>query len=733
MPDIKITDSLSLTADLKVNDSAALAKAGLKDIISHTNPFVAELNKPLDQCGFKKAIFGAKFSSPSALLADATNLVIHGDVSGVLSSLGPDDKKLFEDDFTPEIPIAAGEYWISLEIDTSLSGNISSTVDGIGVAVEGSTAANFATCTLVKASGGKFPSLKDALTTILNSYSVDYNVAAVRGQPAGTVRVNDLHGHVKFSGSYSVPVTVNSLASVDLAFNQQFAISPNPTLKLSGELQLTGDFVVRSHRVNSNELHLGIYKKKGSSFKVAFTASAGVAADVAGKDLISTFFGAVLNTPDLSKIGITGDDANTLNGAIKDCVDHNLAISLNAICSAAGSDEAAVAYSINLAAGDAGKTDAAIASALHGDWSALVALPNKNLLRDITGEMQKIEHKVVINLLGLYNAESVDQFVKSCAILHDDGGQVLITDKVTASHLAVASLPFLANTEKLRSALAEAFLATVSYVAGGSAGAAHIKEFTASQTYFNYWDRMSRRDMVQQIALGEALKLIPDGSWDGTLRAHTIFGHARVSAAATYDATAAMKLFFKDPATQTARSHQEFEEIGRRVMAEFIDPNDQGDPTGRARLSVLQNDAIWAAMNDKGAVAGFNTIDGLQKLSANELSDVGADWTDITWWADAMTKVAPKLSAVLSALKSSTAKDPTTDPNFMKKRKDLQAVLGQVTRNSRAAFAGGWGIAVMETVCQFAAPMTMDINADGSIKQHYTSGSAATAPPAKSS
>jgi hypothetical protein len=733
MPDIKITDSLSLTADLKVNDSAALAKAGLQDIISHTHPFVAELNKPLDQCGFKKATFGAKFSSPSSLLANATKLLIKADVSGVLSAFGPKDKKLFGGDFTPEIPIAAGEYWMSLELDTSLDGQISSTVDGIGIAVEGTTAANFATYTLVKASGGRLPALKDALTAVLNSYSVDYNVGAVRSQPVGTVRVSDLSGCVKFSGSYSVPITVNSLASANLPFNQAFAISPNATLKLSGEIQLTGEFVVRSHRVRGSELHLGVYKKKGSSFNVAFTAAAGAADKVAGKDLISTFFGAVLKAPDLSKIGITGDDANTLNGAIKDCVDHNLAVTLNAICSASRSDEAAVVYSINLAGGDAGKTDAAIASALRGDWSALAALPNKILLRDITHETENVEHKIVINLLGIYNAESVDQFVKSCAILRDDGGQVLITDKVTGGHVAVASMPFLADTEKLRSALAEAFLATVTFVAGGLAGVAHINDFTASQTYFRYRDRMSRHDMVQQVALGKALKLISHGSWDGILGAHTVFGHARINAAANYDATAAMKLFFKDPATQTARSHHEFEEIGRRVMAEFIDPKDPEAPTGRARLNALQNNAIWSAMNDKGAVTAFNTIEGLQKLSANELSDVGTDWMDITWWADAMTKVAPKLSAVLSALKSSTAKDPTADPNFMKTRRDLQAVLGQVTRHSRAAFAGGWGIAVMEAVCEFAAPVTMDISADGNIKQHYTSASPASAHPAKSS
>ena len=730
MPDITITDSLSLSADLTVDDSAALAKAGLKEIISHTDPFVKELNTPLDQSGFEKATFGAKFSSPSALIADATNVVIKDDVCGALSIMCPDDKKLFGDDFTPEVPIAADEYWMSLEIDTSLEGKLSSTVDGVGIAVEGATGANFTTYILFKAAAGKFPALKDAMAATLSNFSVGYNVGAVRNQPVGTINVSDLSGSVKFSGSYSVPISVNALAAADLPFNQQIAISPDATVELSGEIKLTGDFVVRTHRVSGNELCLGAYKKRGSSFQATFTASAGVEADVASKDLISTFFGAVFKAPDISKLGITGKDADALEDAIQDCVDNSLSVSLNATCSAALTDEAAVAYSINLAGGDSGKTDAAIASALRGDWSALALLPNATLQRDIARETEKLEHKIVINLLGIYNAEAVDQFVKTCTVLHDADGQVLITDKVTASHVVVASAPFLADTDKLRSALAEAFLATVTYVAGGSAGASHIKDFTASQTYFRYQARMSRRDMYSQVLLGKALRLIPGGSWDQIFAANTVFGHARISAAATYDAAAAMKLFFKDPATQTVRSHEEFETIGRQVLAALIDPS---EPTGHARIGVLQDQTTWTAMDNTGAVSAFGTIAGLSKLSPNELSDVGADWTDITWWADAMSNVAPKLSAVLSALKSSTAKDPTTDPNFMRARKDLEAVLGQVTRHSRAAFAGGWGIAVMEAVCQFAAPVTMDISADDNIKQHYASASQPSTPLAKPS
>ncbi len=286
--------------------------------------------------------------------------------------------------------------------------------------------------------------------------------------------------------------------------------------------------------------------------------------------MISTFFGAVFHAPDLDKLGITGKDASVLNDALEDCVDHSLSLSLNAACSASITDEAAASYSVNLSTGDQAKTDAALASALHGDWSALAALPNAALVRDISRETENIQHKIVINLLGIYNAESVDQFVKKCTILHDADGQVVITDKLTASHVAVASAPFLADGDKLRAALSEAFLATVTYVAGNSAGAAHIKDFTVSQTYFHFKDKVSRREMYSEILLGKALKLIADGAWDKIFAANTVFRHVRVSVAATYDTAAAMKLFFKDSGQQTPWSHQELEKLAARSWLRLL-------------------------------------------------------------------------------------------------------------------------------------------------------------------
>ena len=393
---------------------------------------------------------------------------------------------------------------------------------------------------------------------------------------------------------------------------------------------------------------------------------------------------------------------------------------MNASCSASFTDEAAVVYSINLGSGDQQKTNAAIAAALGGNWTQLAALPNASPLRNVVQDTDQFQHKIVINLLGIYNAETVDTFVKSCTVLHNPDGQVVVTDKGTATHISVASAPLLADTGKLRSALSEASIATISYVAGGAGAAPGIKmkDLSMTQTYLRFGDKMSRRDMLQQIALGEALKLIAGKTGDSILASRPVFNHAKITASASYDSNAAMKLFFSDASRRSPRSRADLTRMGRQVMLCFVDPS---DPSGPARIRVLKDDALWTAMDNTDAVAEFGTIPGLSKLGANELADVGADWSDVTWWAGAMSKVAPKLRDMLAALEQSTTKDPTADQNFMKKRDKLASVLGKVAQNARAAFAGGWGIAVMEAVSGFAAPVTLDISADGNIKQHYAS------------
>ena len=83
-----------------------------------------------------------------------------------------------------------------------------------------------------------------------------------------------------------------------------------------------------------------------------------------------------------------------------------------------------------------------------------------------------------------------------------------------------------------------------------------------------------------------------------------------------------------------------------------------------------------------------------------------------------MLEVAPKLSDMLAAVERSTAADPTTDLEFMKKREALAHVLGAVARNTRSAFAEGWGLAVMAALSDGAAKVSMDIGWNSQTR-HY--------------
>ena len=127
-------------------------------------------------------------------------------------------------------------------------------------------------------------------------------------------------------------------------------------------------------------------------------------------------------------------------------------------------------------------------------------------------------------------------------------------------------------------------------------------------------------------------------------------------------------------------------------MCALLDPSDDTDAV---RLSILKNDNAWTQMDSIGNTAVFNNIPYLNHLNTTELSAVSTDWISIVWWAKALSKIAPALSAAIVALDKAPADNPTQDPGFMKARAKLANVLGAVTRNTDAAFVHGWGAAVM--------------------------------------
>ena len=374
---------------------------------------------------------------------------------------------------------------------------------------------------------------------------------------------------------------------------------------------------------------------------------------------------------------------------IKDGIDRSLSAQLNATCSAATTHEAALLYEIQLDSADQVATDKALGLALHGDWTTMEALPNARRIRNIAVETVEKKRSLTVNLLGFYSATSTTDYLKACTVLIDDSGQVTITDKLDASRISASISPYAADSDKLRQALMEDFLCTATYAAMG--GKLNLK-LSVVQSYLDYKGKMSWDEMHENVLLGYALSLIPQGSLDAMLKATPSFYHACVSGTVHYDTPALLSIFYKDPASQTQRSRVELEQVGRNVMCTLLDPSDDTDAV---RLSILKNDNAWTQMDSIGNTAVFNNIPYLSHLSTTELGAVSADWISIVWWADALSKIAPALSAAIVALDKAPADNPTQDPGFMKARAKLANVLGAVTRNTDAAFVHGWGAAVM--------------------------------------
>jgi hypothetical protein len=717
MADIKITDSLSLVVQLKIADDSALAKAGITQLISATSSFVSQLSGPVDQAPFQSAGFGAKVTAPSQLIDNAATLAINATASGQLTIKTSKDKCLFDDDgLSPTIPITPADCWIGLEMDTNITSKISGTANGFGVSLGASSSASFATYLAEHSSGNGFPSLNDALSAVITQFSVLTSAKGIRDQGPGTVEVSHVTGTVTVAGTYQLPLSVDALASAQLPFNYNLKINPGVTVKVGGQIAITGDFVFRSYKVSPTEVRLGCYKTKGSTLTASFIAGAGIQVGSGSDDLFSQLFGVLFPSIDVAKAGITGDQAAALNSVVKDSIDHSLSVSINAECSASQSDEAAIFVTLDLGAGDVAGTDAALADALGGDWTKLVELPNARVARNVLKVTEQQQFKIKINLLGIYNAESIDKFVRDCTVIHDGGGVVTITDKITASHIALASTPLQADPDKLRKALSEAFLATAAYSAGGT-GIQDVKtQITVTQSYFRYEADMDRQTLRDEFLLGPRLGLFAQGAWDGLLDSNRSFSHAMIDVSAKYDQTGVLSLFFADPKARTGPSLVDLKEMGRNTRAALIDPN---EPTSAARLLVLTNPTIWAALDDIGAVTQFSTVPYLSHCNPNEIGDIGADWIDITWWAEAMSNVSPALAKLIAAAEGSTAHDPTQDPDFLDARDKLAGVLGEVAKNTKDTFVGGWGIAVMYAVSGGAAALDMTVSAQQLPSTHY--------------
>ena len=682
MAQITIGD-VSGSAQIDLPKGTLADKIGLKSLKTAADGFFSMFSKPVTDPIFHNAKFGAALGESIPLKRNCVDVAVG--VNSALCVSRRADSPLFGKDNYDPIAIEGNECWVSFSLNTSLSTHVAAPLpDGFGVTFCASTAPEFATNLRIADAEAPNTTLLEAIQRTLQVFQILDSPEDFFTIPPDVIHTNTLAGTVKVGGSWCLPLAVNqlSLAETNLPFNQNVTVGPEPTISVSGAVAITSEFEVRVRRPDPNTLRLGLYKKKGKTFEASFAAGGAFAANIdQTTDLIGPFFDAV--SPGINAHSLQSDDSKEIDLVLKKSIDRSLAISLNASCSAALTDEAAFVYEINISNVDQATKDA-LASTLKGDWTAVKKLPNAKELRNVITETLNTHFCLRVNLLGIYNYSSVADFVKSMRILkNDEDGSVTITDTATANRIAVASTPLATANNRLRAALNNGFVATATYQALLT-GTGATSTLAASQNFLDYHETLDYRNALKQLNAGEVLGVMPVSAKAAMSSVGDPVFHARFAASRTYTNDDVLRFFFSDIQNFTPRSATSLTQTARQVLAGLLDPQ---DPTDRLRMVVLQDDLAW------------------EKMTANPAQIVPpyySDWVDITNWAAAIAKTAPLLADAIQFAKTVQG-NPATNPTFMKKRAALAEALAAVTHKANAAFDKAFPVCVMSALAGNAA------------------------------
>jgi hypothetical protein len=717
MANIPVTDQVQLTASVAISDNSALALAKLQNL-HFSKPIGDDFGKPLDQFMLDQVELGVALTSPSKLIGDGFGLVVGGGVNATLSVYNPKHKTLFGDDeFAPALKINPGECWAGLTITTSFQDTLSATsTTGFGLSLKSAATLALGTFVHFPYPGGVIPAFKEGLARLLEDYSVPCTPAQLRAVPTGVAHTAEATGSIALGASYSVPLTINPLATLGLPFNAKMKFGPAVVASVKGTITLDGSFIVRTYRSSETKLVIGLYRKRETSLTAAFTTSAGVAASIGKTDVLAEVLKAVVPGTDAGDLHMNDDEKKDLGAGLKQCVDQSLSIALNAACTASDCDEAAIVYELDLSQGDTNLTDQAISSALRGDWAGIEALSNATSKCNIVRKGIEHNHKININLLGFYNATSITDYLNSTTVLQDEHGQISLVDKVSAKSLSAGTTPYAARADKLRSVLARDFIATVTY------GAASVSDFSVHQGMLEYHAQAGLSDIKPEIALAKVFGFSLNTDLDSTVQSNTRFNQVKFYLDAVYNKDCVYRLFYQDVKSRTPYTKDQLDSIGRKARIDLLDP---AATNSMPRLVALRNDDTWNAMNGLGNVTQFNTIPSLSKLPTTALGAISADWKDIRTWTDAMLNIAPILTSILSLHVEGSS--PLSDPAFVAAHKKLEAVLAKLSKDTQSAYGDGWPLAVMYRVAtsnsnqtpEPSVEMNMSING---VSQDQTAG-----------
>ncbi|MGA7413708.1 MAG: hypothetical protein WBW33_24755 [Bryobacteraceae bacterium] len=221
-------------------------------------------------------------------------------------------------------------------------------------------------------------------------------------------------------------------------------------------------------------------------------------------------------------------------------------------------------------------------------------------------------------------------------------------------------------------------MATAAYQALGAETGFGLT-LTAQQDMLIYRNTMGHRAALKQLNPGVVLGVMPKSVKTAIPATGPNVRHARFAASCSYSNDDVMRLFFSDPVKMTPWKREQLWPVGKTALVKLLDPQ---DPADLARIQVLMDPHGW---------------DGMEFNNTSLKGAEAVDWFDIMEWAGSVADAGSSLADTISYAKTVTG-DPTADPTFMKKRRNLALVIDAATHNAHGAFDPAFGMCLTATL-----------------------------------
>ncbi len=706
MPDLSITDSLGDPVDISAVKwtSASSLYNYLKSEVLHlavVPDFIKIKDEALTLAVPKPTTFKLSVEHDFEFGGTTPEIdVTPGAKVELLTNITAGNDLFDDDDFHVPVTVPALTGYVGMSFQGSLDLGVSGTSGDLTFGIDGKQSITFE---FVKAfeMGKNEPTLWQATAGVLSDFVIPASVDDLKRLNVNDVCCVSGEGRLEISGSVSVSIPVNPLASVNLPLGVgTLEVQDGVIVGLSASLSLSGSYQIRLQRLTGGVIRLSYLRGRGTDLETDLSVSAGVSADLGTTDLLAKLLGAISKDKVDQKVldGLTSDQAETFTSMLKAGIDHALQASVGLALSTSTDTQVAFQYDIQPDLLDAASTEV-LNSALRGNLSGLTALeekappdgtlaPGVKLLNSVFSTAKTKGIALKVNLLGIVNLLSSSRLISNCEFLFEPAsGDLTIKETAESDRLAAITDPD-RRQEALRKAIFDSVLVTTTYVVSK---AVTMPSLSCEATHFAASQNTNRQTIADYTSWFVALNLLRPDERTEVLSQAVSGGPSTCVVRAPLDDPSCEALFFDGQGG--TREKAQYLDIGRQALKALLDPADS--PIDRFRYNFLDNDATWQKAVATGPNDGLRELIPLASTDAMfdlVLNDVSGDLYDIVWWADAMQKAGQALANIRTFL---AARDPATlaaDPDFASRRVALQKLMLGVVNSSKVRFQEPWGL-----------------------------------------